>query len=434
MSMIKRRIAPLVVTLFVAVVLLCACRNSADSSSPSMAGGNLSQLRVNGSQLVDQTGKVITLRGFQGLGFYPIDKNLMLQSLENGDDPFMFDPIAIDLARFTLSEFDLSEIRSTGANVVRLWFDLHELQRQPGVYSEQALNLLEETINRFGQNGIYVIPVLGGTGQNTFVESQFYIDRGLSFWNRNNGLWDRSLDLWRKLAEQLKDNPYIAGYDLLNEPAAPDAQTLHAFYEEAISAIRNVGDNHIIILEADVVNPTPHQLGGTYSDGNLVASFHFYYPVNFTLLPDQYPNLTYPGVISGTYWDRATLDQALATALAADQLQGMPVYVGEFGADGARADDAPALHWIEDMLSLLNEHDLHYTYHNYRSSKNYKGYWFIKPDVAAAQMQLQQDVANGSRLWGDVTDEEKQQLFTTTSGYERRVGVKELLTPFLSAP
>lgn len=199
--MIKRRNVPLVVTLFAAAVLLCTCSNSAKSTRPPVDSGKVNLLQVSGAQLVDPTGKVITLRGFQGLGFYPIDKNIMLQGLENGDDPFKFDPIAIDLARFTLTDFDMSEIRGTGANVVRLWFDLHELQRQRGVYSEQALNLFKETIDRFGQHGIYVIPVLGGTGQNTYVESQFYTDRGLSFWNRKNGLWDRSLDLWRKLAE-----------------------------------------------------------------------------------------------------------------------------------------------------------------------------------------------------------------------------------------
>lgn len=160
--MIRRRIVPLVVTLFAAAILLCACGGSSDSTSPPVEGEKSNLLQVSGTQIVDPTGKVITLRGFQGLGFYPIDKNLMLQSLENGDDPFRFDPIAIDLARFTLTDFDLSEIRSTGANVVRLWFDLHELQRQQGVYSEQALSLLKETINRFGQYGIYVIPVLGG--------------------------------------------------------------------------------------------------------------------------------------------------------------------------------------------------------------------------------------------------------------------------------
>lgn len=396
----------------VSILLLAGC-GADDPHAPPVTDGALSLLEVSGAELVDQAGRSVRLRGFQGLGFYAVEKNLMLRSLENGDDPYRFDPMAVDLARFVLTDFDLSGIRGTGANVVRLWFDLHELQRQPGVYSQTALSLLEETIDRFGRNGIYVIPVLGGTGQNPYVESQFYIDRGLSFWDRDNGLWDCSLDLWRTLAGRLKDNPNVAGYDLLNEPAATSAPQLHAFYEEAIAAIRSTGDRHVIILEADVIEPAAHQIGGVYADENLVASFHFYHPVDFTLLPAEHPELTYPGYVQGVYFDRAKLGQHLDAALAGDQIREMPVYIGEFGADGARADDAPALRWLEDLLSLLNERDLHFTYHNYRSSSGFEGYWYIKPDVRAERAQLQQDVAEGIRLWHEVSDEEKRRLFTT---------------------
>ena len=53
-----------------------------------------------------------------------------------------------------------------------------------------------------------------------------------------------------------KDEPAVAAYDLLNRPLHFNAEwenkldTLHKFYRRIYKAIRNVGDNHIVIMQA----------------------------------------------------------------------------------------------------------------------------------------------------------------------------------------
>ncbi len=394
----------------------------------------LSLLRVAGDRIVNASGHPVYLRGFQGVEFYSVDTEWYLQATQvRGEDPALLDRYAVDLHRYTLTDFDLREFRSVGANVVRIWFQLHELEKQPYRYSETALTLLEATVNAIGEQGIYVIPVLGGTGQNPFEDSQPYLKRGWGVWDRGNGIWERTVALWGAVAERLADNPYVAGYDLINEPQAPSKATLHDYYQEVIGAIRSRDRHHILFLETDVAKPLQHQLGGRYDDANLAASFHFYYPANFTLLHDPDPALRYPGdyrlclpnqrcVV--TRWDRDTLAQLFDVALHLPEVRGKPVYVGEFGADGAR-DGRGAKRWLGDVLSLMNERGLHYTLHRYKH-RVFNGYWLIRPEVDKRTRRVRQGLRSGSIRYDALTDDQKR-LLTTEQGYHRRDGMAELL-------
>ena len=71
-----------------------------------------------------------------------------------------------------------------------------------------------------------------------------------TFW-KNTEYQDRLALLWRKIAERYKDKEIIAGYDLLNEPAADTMTELNQAYSRIIKKIREVDTNHIIILEGN---------------------------------------------------------------------------------------------------------------------------------------------------------------------------------------
>jgi len=115
----------------------------------------LTLLRVADDRIVDARGDPVYLRGFQGVEFYSVDTDWYFQAtLTRGEDPAQLDRYAIDLHRYTLTDFDLREFRAVGANVVRLWFQLHEIEKRPYRYSETALALLEATVNAFGEQGI----------------------------------------------------------------------------------------------------------------------------------------------------------------------------------------------------------------------------------------------------------------------------------------
>ena len=404
---------------------------------PASNPHGLSLLVVRDGRIVDADGRPVYLRGFQGLGFYPIPADFFLRAVwEHGIDPTRFDDHALDLSRYTLTQFDLDEIRSTGANVVRLWVHLHEIQRPHGQYSQRALELLERTVGRFGEAGIYVVLVLGTAAQNTYVESEFYTQRGLSLWDRGDGFWEQTLGAWRVLARRFAGNPYVAGYDVINEPDPPSRKALHAYYRDAIAAIRGQDGGHIIFLAVAEHNEHTYQVGGRHLDANVATTFHFYYPHDFTLEP-RVPGLTYPGsydfCLPGTdrrdcgrtWWTRRTLERIFEVALHLDELRGGPILVGEFGAHAVR-DGSGGRQWIRDVMSIMDERGLHYTFHNYKH-RDFQGYWIMKPEVKERVETALARVAAGNLEYGQVTDEQKS-LLTTQRGFYRRPGIKEILT------
>jgi hypothetical protein len=433
----RRDATPLFFKGFFYLYALAAAVTTAGPTGLSHAA-ELSFLKVAGEHIVDATGQKVYLRGFQGLGFYPIPNDPYLKAIwERGEDPYRFDAYAADLAQYTITDDDTAEMKSTGANVVRLWYNLHEIQKRPGEYSEQALQLLEDTIHKFSRNGIYVILVLGDTGQNEYGSNDIYRSHGLSLWDKSDGLWDQTVALWGVLAQRFSNNPGIAGYDIINEPQPPDKQTLHAYYQDAIRAIRAHDKRHILFLAVAEKHEYAWQLGGAYDDPNIAATFHYYYPHDFTLEPEK-PDLSYPGYYPfcppkagrtkhcpPQYWTAETLRSIFDTALNLEELRGKPIFVGEFGAHAVR-DTHGGLQWIQDVLAIMNQRGLHYTYHNYKH-RHFQGYWIMQPEAKRKIAKVFAQLADGTLDYASLTPQQKR-LLTTQVGYYRRPGIKEILT------
>ncbi|NJK87802.1 MAG: cellulase family glycosylhydrolase, partial [Bacteroidales bacterium] len=89
--------------------------------------------------------------------------------------------------------------------------------------------------------------------------------------------------LWRKLAERYKDEPWVGGYDLINETnwtfSESNNAPLWTLFQDLTTAIREVDTNHIIILEG---NSFANDYSGlpTLWDDNMVLSFHKYWTYN----------------------------------------------------------------------------------------------------------------------------------------------------------
>ena len=68
----------------------------------------------------------------------------------------------------------------------------------------------------------------------------------------------------------------------------------------------------------------------------------------------------------------------------------LPVYVGEFGTGTpCFGNDKGGLRWVEDMLDLLKEYNLHFTYHSYHESSF--GIYMsdnVLPEPSAANQEL----------------------------------------------
>lgn len=62
---------------------------------------------------------------------------------------------------------------------------------------------------------------------------------------------DRTIWLWSQLAEHYKSNPWIAGYNPINEPCDPLHYRLPAFYNRFEAAIRKIDPDHILWLDGN---------------------------------------------------------------------------------------------------------------------------------------------------------------------------------------
>jgi hypothetical protein len=91
--------------------------------------------------------------------------------------------------------------------------------------------------------------------------------------------------LWKELARRYKDRWIVGGYDLLNEPIRPVmydypnvdylVPRLAKFYEEAIAAIREIDQVHLLSIEGHHWSSDPHIFWKKY-DQNMVVHFHRY--------------------------------------------------------------------------------------------------------------------------------------------------------------
>lgn len=125
-------------------------------------------------------------------------------------------------------------------------------------------------------------------------------DSAISDYDFNNpSLWssvanqDKLLALWVKLAERYKNEPWIGGYDLINEPnwAFKDSNKngcdestntpLWDLYKRLITAVRAVDPNHMMILEGNCWCNNFNGLPSVRTwDTNLCLEFHKYWTVN----------------------------------------------------------------------------------------------------------------------------------------------------------
>lgn len=71
-----------------------------------------------------------------------------------------------------------------------------------------------------------------------------------AFWDYKDHQ-DRTVWLWEQIAARYKENPWVAGYNPLNEPCDPEHVRLPAFYNRIEKAIRAVDEKHILWLDGN---------------------------------------------------------------------------------------------------------------------------------------------------------------------------------------
>lgn len=207
-----------------------------------------------------------------------------------------------------VSEEDFGFMKELGINLVRVPFNYRLFldDENPDKLRQEGFEYFDYLFRMARKYEIYVLPDLHTVpgGQNP----DWHSDNGTGytlFWQY--GVFRQQIVmLWREIAARYREEEYLLGYDILNEPFIIPDQTdtadgedmatgfiaargnnfLPVFYEQVTKAIRSVDRNHIIFLEGDHFASDFECLEGI-SDEQTALTFHYYPTVWYENLYDK---------------------------------------------------------------------------------------------------------------------------------------------------
>lgn len=290
------------VILFTAAILITAC-----------TGNHPGYLHSEGNRIVNGQGEEVILRGI-GLGGWMLQEPYMLKlarvlpaqhAIRNNITDLIGEEKCLRFYNAWLdnmvTEKDIDSLKAWGFNSVRLPMHYNlftmpvqqEAMEGENTWLERGFTLTDSLLAWCSKNEIYLILDLhaapGGQGNDIPIAD---IDTSLP------RLWDsemamkKTIELWRKLAERYADEPWIGGYDLLNETNYPlgDNSKLKELMVNITGAIREYDRHHIIFVEGnsfatDFTGLTPPW------DKNMAYSFHKYWSPTTTETIQKYLDL-----------------------------------------------------------------------------------------------------------------------------------------------
>ncbi|MCU9612692.1 cellulase family glycosylhydrolase [Caldibacillus lycopersici] len=282
-------------------------------------------LKANGKTLRTNfgSGDEVVLRGTNAGGWLvmeqwmtPTDSPDLLTTINTLTDRFGEDAAweLLDVYQdhyWTKDDFD--NLKAEGMNSVRLPFTYFDMLNEDGTLKESAFKRLDWFIKEASKRKLYVILDMHGApgSQNGKDHSGdiTYPDKGNLYGNEEN--MKKTIYLWTEIAKRYKDEKYVAGYDLLNEPGGASGIEQFTFYDQLYQAVRSVDTNHVLFIEAiwDPANlPNPE----LYHWENVAYSYHFYNWDNIDSFSSQ----------------KNFIDSKVKLVNAANY--DVPLYVGEF--------------------------------------------------------------------------------------------------------
>ncbi|ADB31179.1 glycoside hydrolase family 5 [Kribbella flavida DSM 17836] len=364
-------------------------------------------LRVDGPRLVDGAGTPVLLRGI-GLGGwmnmenfitgYPATESQHRRALRKVLGPAAYEAF---FERFLTGFFtadDAAYLASLGMNAVRIPFSYKHFEHdaQPFELLEEGFRRLDRVVRLCADAGIYSIldlhAVPGRQNQHWHSDNPTHWSE---FWNHPH-FQDRVVHLWEALADRYRDNPWIAGYNPVNEPADPTGEVIGPFYQRLTAAIRAIDPGHVLFLDGNRYSTDFSMF--TEVGENTVFTAHDY------ALPGIAAGSEYPGITRGKYFDRGVVEQTFLERTEFMRSTGTPIWIGEFGPvyTGDPATDASRYQLLRDQLDIYREHDASWTLWTYKDI-GLQGLVHARPDSPYLQRIapfLEKKKRLGADSWG----------------------------------
>jgi endoglucanase len=313
-------------------------------------------LKASGRIITDEKGDKVILRGM-GLGGWMLQEGYMFRLSNIGQQYKIKAKIqeVTDLAytaKFydqwlanNTRKIDIDSMRSWGFNSIRLpmHYNLYTLavDQEPvagkNTWLEKGFAMTDSLLRWCKANHMYLILDLHATpgGQGNDLNISDRDPAKPSLWD-SQANQDKMIALWRKLAERYANEPYIGGYDIINEPnwgfeSADDKrgtnetknEPLRKLMVDITKAIREVDQKHIVIIEG---NGFGNNYKGIFPlwDKNMVVSFHKYGNFN--------------------------KQSAIQSFIDISEKNNVPLWMGESGENSNT--------WFTEAISLVESHDI----------------------------------------------------------------------------
>lgn len=331
------------------LVMLTAC----DPAPKQTAVAQQSFIKVDGPNLIGPNGEKFFIRGIN-LGNWLNPEGYMFgfkrtSSVRLIDQAFR-EMVGPDFTNQFWKQFkdhyvtreDIRYIKQTGMNTIRIPFHykLFTDEDYMGLSANQdGFQRLDSLVSWCRESKIYLILDMhdapgGQTGDN--IDDSY----GYPWLMTSEESQNQFVTIWKKIAEHYKNEPVIMGYDLLNEPIAPyfgdDMAKLNAalepLYKKAVAAIREVDNNHIVMLGGAQWNGNFKVFTDSKFDNKMMYTCH-------------------------RYWCD-TLQNNIQDFVSFRDSVNLPIFMGETGENTDQ--------WIAGWTRLMERNNIGWTYWPYK--------------------------------------------------------------------
>lgn len=292
-----------------------------------------------------------------------------------------FSAQGIPFTKYT--EQDFADVKSLGADVVRLPIRMHSMTLgSPGYTIDPLLfKFLDRAVDWAEKHGLYLIIDNHSFDPESPTEDD--IDKIL-------------LPVWAQVAERYKNRSDYIIYEILNEPHGISDKRWGEIQGMAIETIRKIDQKHAIMVGGSEWNSI-EKLSALpeYTDPNLIYTFHFYDPFLFThqgaswgepLLvnlrdvpfpadkkrmpktPAKLRGTWIEGSLLHSYTKDASLSKLYATLdkpVAFSRKRNVPVFCGEFGVYMIQSPPDDRVKWYEIVTAALDRRNISRTSWDY---------------------------------------------------------------------
>jgi endoglucanase len=297
-----------------------------------------------------------------------------------------------------ITEDDIKQIKSWGFNIVRLPIDYFFFapDADPSIFVEERLELIDRFLQLTQKYELYTVLDLHKAPGHKFESGERDLN---DIWQQNAQNRKYFLNIWDMLSTRYR-NYYHVMYEVLNEPVIPQLGDWNMLAEEAVSVIRKNDLRHPIVIDSDFWGLcSSFKDLKKFSDDNVIYSFHFYEPVLVTHQMAEWiifykknlyrKYLPYPVRISGLGdlvkkvgeydkyftrqfydyegdWNKIKIMAHLKPVLEFKKKYNVTILCGEFGCN-VKAAPETRKNWLSDLISVLKEHEISYTYWTYKN-------------------------------------------------------------------